>query len=221
MKYFRLYLIFLLTIHFSNLYAQHQLYIGQVAGISKNEFAKIENQRSLAEKFQLPDLSESSNEIEIRFYQTSTASHDFCTIVLYDTIFKLKRITIANRILRPPHDSLVEITPIKTLKADSVFKTLIENEIFSLPSTPEDISGSYYLSDHLVVKQFPLCTVTDGNTYVIDCKVGNVFKRIYTSSGVRASIKCFPYNSGLQRRLAIINLMDVKYKLISKKKSAN
>lgn len=218
MKHFRLYLIFLLTIHFNDLNAQNQLYIGQVEGISKSDFSKIENKRSLAEKFLLPSLSKSSNEIEIRFYQSSTASHDFCTILVYDTIFKLKRIIHANRELRPPYDSLVEMNPIETLKADSVLKTLIENEIFNLPLTPEDNSSSYYLSNNSVLKQFSLCGVTDGSSYLIDCKIGNVFKRIYTSSGDWASIKCFPYNSGLQRRLAIINLMEVKYKLISKKK---
>lgn len=221
MKYFRLYLVLFLTIPFNNLHAQHKLYIGQVDGLSKSDFAKIENETSLAEKFRLSSLSESSNEIEIRFYQSSSASHNFCTIVVYDTIFKLKRITLANRELRPPYDSLVEINPIETLKADSVFKTLIENEIFNLPVTPEDNSGSYYLSNNLLIKQFRLCGITDGNLYLIDCKVGNVFKRIYSSSVVRALIECFPYNSGLQRRLAIINLMDVKYKLLSRKRSGD
>ena len=124
-------------------------------------------------------------------------------------------------ILNPPYDSLIEIHPIKNFNADSVFKNLSGNEIFNLPPGPTKFSKSKNLSKNKVKDYKLTCTMSDGNFYVLDCKVGNVFKRIHIGSGIRASIECFPYNSGLQRRLAIINLMDVKYKLLSRKRSGD
>jgi hypothetical protein len=199
----------------SSILSENQkLYIGEISGVSSKQFNK---QIRLGESFDLTDLTQSKNLIEIRCYESNVFLVNHCTVLTYDTSFSLIRKVIQYR----PYDTskylLVERNGISTMNVDSVFRQLIATGIFSCKPLKGQEKKRMILNRANQLEVYKgLLGVTDGTTYRIDVKIGEVYKTIFTSSQRIVSANYFLDDIDLKREKAIVNLLEAKPALIPK-----
>lgn len=193
------------------------IYLGSIVGKDASSYSKGDTFNDTL--FGLKPITESNYLVEIRFYTSPEAgyftspsftSEKYCTILYYDSSFKITRImrqyhydTITNKTSDPINKTI-------TVKAsaDSILNKLVENGIFSLAATDkkdsslvtkdvsktdlvdyyDDMLKSYHIPN---VKKLTKNGLKDGTyigpishptTFVLKYKVGDVYNTIYMSN---------------------------------------
>jgi hypothetical protein len=158
-------------------------------------------------KLDLKDITNSKNKIEIRLYETyELLDLTYCTTLYLDTTFKLSR----QKYWHKPDEAkegLEEKNPIALLRADSVFKVLIKNEIFNFG----DIKNHQILDSLLALKGVPKMErpMFFGIDYVLEYKVGEKYNRVWWSTP-QLCAKAFPDDSTFKRQNAIVSALGVR-----------
>ncbi len=168
---------------------ENSIYLGVISGKNASTY---NSERSLRHDtiFKLIPLTKSKNKIEIRFYTfNSWSNNSYCTILSYDTAFKITRIkhtyyfdSIKQTIdYTKPSNNILSVN----IKPDSLFKKLIENGIFSLTQFNEKDyfkHKSKVLTKNGIKDGLYIGGVYDGVDFQLDFKVDTIFNSIYMNN---------------------------------------
>ena len=178
-------------------------YTNSVAGQSFVQFSKkpIEATKKLG----LKEITNSQNKIEIRLYEIYPwHGLTYCTTLYLDTTFKIARQKYWHNTDRTKN-GVKETNPISLLKADSVFKMLIKNEIFNFG----DIRNYEILDAELAAKGVgkqdrPI--FFGGIYYVLEYKADKKYYRVWWDNPQLCAKNC-PDNPVFKRQVAIVTVL--------------
>jgi hypothetical protein len=195
----------------------YYLYVGKVDGQTKADFLKGFDEYDVKRDslLEIKPITQSEYQIEIRLYETPSAmSVTTCTVLYYDYSFKIKRSMKVSGGWDKNWFPIIG-NPLDKVNADSVFKKLVNNGIFSLPEfSPEN--NSQILTKRGLIKSNAVCGVTDGCRYYIQIKLNDVYKKIYFSDMEAAQLACFPDNHITKRKKAIVEELKSNARLKKK-----
>jgi hypothetical protein len=168
---------------------ENSIYLGVVSGKNANTYNSGRN-LGYDTIFKLVPLTKSENKIEIRFYTfNSWSDNSYCTILSYDTAFKITRIKHTYYIdsIKQTIDYNKPSNTILSVKTnpDSLFKKLVENGIFSLTQFNQKDYSNYkakVLTKNGIKDGLYIRGVLDGVDFQLEFKVDTIFNSIYMNN---------------------------------------
>ncbi len=121
----------------------------------------------VTKKLSLAPIADSKNTIEIRLYSGIGFPGTQCVVLEYDTKWKASKLKLNTK------DSTVKQNLKPVIGIESIVKSMISNNVFSLPAQDKINAGNYKLD--LATNQVKLSsfTISDAACYYIQFKVGD------------------------------------------------
>lgn len=210
--------LLLTVICYSQNVKDYSIYVGKVAGVTKNEFISALDGRAIRRDsaLELSNLTDSKNLIEIRLYEIPAAmAVQTCTILYFDSSFHVKRVTKVFHDWEKKYNAQAR-NSVENIKADSAFYEIVKNGIFSLPKYDTYDGEGTILTTRGFVKNVALCGVTDGLDYLIQIKLQDVYKTINFSSREAVQLKCYPDNDVIRRKKNIVEQLEANIRFVKK-----
>ena len=123
--------------------------------------------QELGSKLGLPAIKESGNIIEIRLYSGIGFPGTQCIVLQYDKTWKATKVKLNAK------DSVLKSTLKPAANIESIVKTLVASNIFSLPAQDKINSGNYTLELATGKIKMSALTISDAACYYIQFKVGD------------------------------------------------
>lgn len=210
----KLFLLFALIFHFElsvvgqnkpSEMLRNDLYLGTVIADSLFE------NRNLSDQLGMAHIFESKNPIEIRLYSGLSTSKPECIILCYSDssrtwngskrMFDMEKLKLSTVVINK-----------KIFPLDSIFSTLVSNNVFSLPTQAKINHTKYYLD--LEKKEMYLLDVSvfDGICYFLEFKILGDFRQ-YKYCNPVAYYEALPNSSELKKFINIlVTLNDITKK---------
>lgn len=123
--------------------------------------------QELGSKLGLSSIKESANTIEIRLYSNIGFPATQCVILQYDKTWKATKAKLNAK------DSVLKSTLKPAATIESIVKTMIASNIFSLPAQDKINPGNYTLDLNTGKIKMSALTISDEACYYIQFKVGD------------------------------------------------
>lgn len=123
--------------------------------------------QELGSKLGLPSIKETSNTIEIRLYSNIGFPATQCVILQYDKTWKATKVKLNAK------DSVLKSTLKPAVTIESIVKTMITSNVFSLPAQDKINPGNYTLDLNTGKIKMSALTISDEACYYIQFKAGD------------------------------------------------
>ena len=207
MKYiFTIFFSLLTSFCYSQKANKYSIYVGKVEGLKKKQFINTLDEYDLRSDslLQIGSIVKSKYPIEIRLYEsTGVMAVRSCTKLYFDSSFHVSRVLKTYNGWEKEYHAEAH-HPVENINADSAFRELVKNGIFSLPEYGGSNSARKVLTPNGFTKDVGLCGALDGYSYNIQIKVYDIYKTIYSSNSLEAELNCYPDNDIIRRKKNIV-----------------